>query len=86
MSVALVGTARRTLFALAFFLNEFAGVFRALKLANEVVRTCFEVRAVVDDRDGASPKMKNLMKAPMSKTTESWPINRPCVNVKGISK
>lgn len=56
----------------------------ALRPAKDVVRICFEVRLVVDDREGASPKMKNLMKAPISKTTESWPINRPCVNVKGI--
>jgi hypothetical protein len=29
---------------------------------------------------GASPKMKNLMKAPMSRTTESCPSRNPWVN------
>lgn len=28
---------------------------------------------------GASPKMKNLMKAPMRRTTDSWPSKNPCV-------
>lgn len=35
-----------------------------------------------DRRDwggGASPKMKNLIKAPMRRTTESWPRRKPWV-------
>lgn len=30
--------------------------------------------------EGGSPKMKNLMKAPMRITTESWPRRKPSVN------
>lgn len=30
--------------------------------------------------EGGSPKMKNLIKAPMSITTESWPRRNPSVN------
>lgn len=30
--------------------------------------------------EGGSPKMKNLMKAASTSTTESWPRMRPCVN------
>lgn len=30
--------------------------------------------------EGASPKMKNLMKAARIRTTESWPTMRPWVN------
>lgn len=29
--------------------------------------------------EGGSPKMKNLMKAPMRITTESWPRRKPSV-------
>jgi hypothetical protein len=29
---------------------------------------------------GASPKMKNLMNAPIRRTTDSWPRRNPCVN------
>lgn len=36
-------------------------------------------RAAVTSGDGGSPKMKNLMKAPMRMTIESWPKRRPCV-------
>lgn len=36
-------------------------------------------RAAVTSAEGGSPKMKNLMKAPMRMTTESWPRSRPCV-------
>ena len=32
-----------------------------------------------DGGGGASPKMKNLMKAPIRRTTESWPTSRPWV-------
>lgn len=32
-----------------------------------------------DGGGGASPNMKNLMKAPISRTTESWPTRRPWV-------
>lgn len=32
-----------------------------------------------DGGGGASPKMKNLMKAPIRSTTESWPSKNPCV-------
>ena len=31
----------------------------------------------VCDDEGASPKMKNLIKAPMRITTESWPRRNP---------
>ncbi len=37
------------------------------------------VRAVVSG-EGGSPKMKNLMKAPMRITTDSWPRRKPSVN------
>lgn len=33
----------------------------------------------VTSGDGASPKMKNLMKTARMRTTESWPSMRPCV-------
>lgn len=36
-------------------------------------------RAAVTSGDGGSPNMKNLMKAPMRITTESWPSRRPWV-------
>ncbi len=36
-------------------------------------------RAAVTSGVGGSPKMKNLMKAPMRITTESWPRRRPWV-------
>ena len=36
-------------------------------------------RADVISAEGASPKMKNLMKAPIRITIESWPRRRPCV-------
>jgi hypothetical protein len=36
-------------------------------------------RAAVTSGEGGSPKMKNLMKAPMRITMESWPSRRPCV-------
>lgn len=36
------------------------------------------VDAVVSG-DGGSPKMKNLMKAPIRITTEIWPSKKPCV-------
>jgi hypothetical protein len=29
------------------------------------------------DGEGASPNMKNLMKAPINSTTDSWPTSRP---------
>lgn len=32
-----------------------------------------------DGGGGASPKMKNLMKAPMRSTTDSWPSKNPWV-------
>lgn len=32
-----------------------------------------------DGGGGASPKMKNLMKAPINSTTESCPSRKPCV-------
>jgi hypothetical protein len=37
-------------------------------------------RAALTSADGGSPKMKNLMKAPMRMTTDSWPRSRPWVN------
>lgn len=36
-------------------------------------------REAVTSAEGGSPKMKNFMKAPSSRTTESWPRSRPCV-------
>lgn len=36
-------------------------------------------RPLRDGGGGASPNMKNLMKAPISRTTDSWPTRRPCV-------
>lgn len=37
--------------------------------------------AVADvEVEGASPKMKNLMKTPKRMTTESWPRRKPWVN------
>ncbi len=36
-------------------------------------------KAAVTSGEGGSPKMKNLMNAPMRITTESWPRRRPCV-------
>ena len=38
--------------------------------------------------EGGSPKMKNLMKAPMRITTESWPRRRPWVkdSLKGVRR
>ena len=37
-------------------------------------------RAEVMSAEGGSPNMKNLIKAPMRITMESWPRRRPCVN------
>ena len=34
----------------------------------------------LEDEEGASPNMKNLINAPISRTTDSWPSSRPCVN------
>jgi hypothetical protein len=36
-------------------------------------------KAAVTSGEGGSPKMKNFMKAPRRRTTESWPRRRPCV-------
>jgi hypothetical protein len=36
-------------------------------------------RAAVTSGEGGSPNIKNLMKAPMRITTESWPRRRPWV-------
>ena len=36
--------------------------------------------AAVVSGEGASPKMKNLIKAPISITTDSWPRRKPSVN------
>lgn len=36
-------------------------------------------RAAVTSGEGGSPKMKNLMNAPIRITMESWPRRRPCV-------
>lgn len=71
VSVELVGTALSTLLELAFFLSDPDELWRPVKPWNEVVRMCLEVRFAEDDLVGASPKMKNLMKAPISSTTES---------------
>lgn len=37
-------------------------------------------RAADTSGEGGSPKMKNLMKAPMRMTIESWPNSSPWVN------
>ena len=39
-------------------------------------RASARVEAVVSG-EGGSPKMKNLMKAPMKITTDSWPSRKP---------
>lgn len=52
------------------------------KLWRDGERLWVEVREVKEEREGgggASPKMKNLMKAPSRRTTESWPRSRPWV-------
>lgn len=85
VSVELVGTALSTLLELAFFLNDPDELCRAVKPWNEVVRICLDVR-FEEDLVGASPKMKNLMNAPISSTTDSWPTSKPCVKVNGIVK
>lgn len=36
----------------------------------------------VDSGVGASPNMKNLIKAPMNITTDNWPKRKPCVKEK----
>jgi hypothetical protein len=36
-------------------------------------------REAVTSAEGGSPKMKNFMTAPRSRTMESWPRRRPCV-------
>jgi hypothetical protein len=36
-------------------------------------------REAVTSGEGGSPKMKNLMKAAMRRTTDSWPTMRPWV-------
>ena len=36
-------------------------------------------RAEVMSAEGGSPNMKNLIKAPMRITMESWPRRKPCV-------
>ena len=64
-------TALSTLFELAFFRKDPAGVRGDRFVPKLVVRTCLEVLFAEDDLDGASPKMKNLMKAPISNTTDS---------------
>ena len=35
--------------------------------------------AAVVSAEGGSPKMKNLMNAPMSMTTDNWPSKKPSV-------
>lgn len=64
-------TALNTLFELAFFRKEPAGVRGDRLVPKLVVRTCRDVLFAEDDLDGASPKIKNLIKAPMSSTTDS---------------
>src|ERR1700761_4955412 len=86
MSVAFVGTGRRTFDALAFFRND--GGAELLEDAipcREVVRMCLgERRAVREGGDGASPKMKYLMNQPRKITTDSWPRRKPWVKVRDI--
>jgi len=85
MSVAVVGTGLST-FALALFRRDCgAAFFEDARLCSEGERMCFAVRPDDDDREGtggASPKMKNFIKAPINRTTESWPRSSPCVKVK----
>lgn len=49
----------------------------------ELERRCAAVRLERprDGGGGASPKMKNLMNAPINRTTDSCPSKKPCVNV-----
>lgn len=42
-------------------------------------RRSVALKAAVTSGDGGSPKMKNLMKAPIRMTTESCPRRRPWV-------
>lgn len=42
-------------------------------------RRSVALKAAVISGEGGSPKMKNLMKAPIKITMESWPRRRPCV-------
>jgi len=69
------GTGRRTL--------EFDGFsLRDLELPSPVPILWREEERRFGPRDeegGGSPKMKNLIKAPISSTTDSWPTRRPCV-------
>ena len=83
MSVAFCGTGRRILLELVLFRRERGDEdFEEARLWSEGWRTClmWEVRRVASrEAGGASPKMKNLMKAPIRRTTESWPMRSPCV-------
>ena len=83
MSVAPV-TALSTLFELAFFRKDPAGDRGERFVPKLVVRTCRDVLFVEEDLDGASPKMKNLMNAPINNTTDSWPTSNPVVNDSGM--
>ena len=95
MSVAVVCTGRSTLVALALLRSDCccADVRELARLCSDGERMCLLADAEDDDdrgsveeeglfrTGGASPKMKNLMNAPMSSTTLSWPRSRPWVNV-----
>jgi hypothetical protein len=77
--VAFVGTGRRAL-ALDLFLRDCGGeLFEDARLWSDGVRTCFGARLeAFEGGVGASPKMKNLMNAPMKRTTVSCPRKKPC--------
>lgn len=84
MSVALFGTGRRTLVALALFRKDRgAMLLEEERPWSEVVRMCLGFRAEGrEGGEGASPKMKNLMKHPRKITTDSCPRRNPWVKVK----
>jgi hypothetical protein len=71
------GTGRRTLDVDGFSLKDLGGP-SCEKI--ELERRWVEARRPRDGGGGASPNMKNLMKAPISSTTDSWPNKNPCVN------
>ena len=45
----------------------------------EILRRARARAEALTSGEGGSPKMKNLIKAPMSTTTESWPSRKPWV-------
>lgn len=77
--VADEGTGRRTFDVEGFSRNDLVLFSLSAILCIEDERRCAAVRLARprDGAGGASPKMKNLMKAPRSSTIDSWPTRRP---------